>query len=160
VIREIEKILQPGAVEFVSGRMPYTPRAKKVIEYAIEEAREQNHDYVGTEHLLLGLLREGEAVAAQVLMMLGLSVEATRAEVARIRPPGWRRPDITGEPVVVPLPPSSLLTEQQAETMRELIRQLTERKEELVKALNFEDASRCRDATRALERIFSKLLGG
>ena len=52
------------------GKLPQTPRAKKVIEYAIEEARNLNHNYVGTEHLLLGLLREHDGVAAQVLMNL------------------------------------------------------------------------------------------
>src|SRR5688500_6073928 len=63
------------------GRLPPTPRAKKVIEYSIEEARNLNHNYVGTEHLLLGLLREQEGVAAQVLMNLGLKLEDVREEV-------------------------------------------------------------------------------
>jgi ATP-dependent Clp protease ATP-binding subunit ClpC len=70
---EVEKIIQSGPDEPVLPDMlPLTPRAKKVIEYAIEEARNLNHNYVGTEHLLLGLLREREGVAAQVLMNLGL----------------------------------------------------------------------------------------
>src|SRR5437879_10317504 len=63
------------------GKLPQTPRAKKVIEYSIEEARNLNHNYVGTEHLLLGLLREQEGVAAQVLMNLGLKLEDVREEV-------------------------------------------------------------------------------
>jgi ATP-dependent Clp protease ATP-binding subunit ClpC len=57
------------------------PRAKEVLEYAIEEARNLNHNYVGTEHLLLGLLREHDGVAAQVLMNLGLKLEDVREEV-------------------------------------------------------------------------------
>src|SRR5262249_44791972 len=79
--REIELIVQHGTdLNFVSGppALPNTPRAKKVIEYAIEEARNLNHNYVGTEHLLLGLLREEEGVAAQVLMNLGLKLEDVR----------------------------------------------------------------------------------
>src|SRR5213078_267967 len=61
-----------------------TPRAKKVVEYSIEEARNLNHNYVGTEHLLLGLLREEEGVASQVLMNLGLRLEDVRAEVLNL----------------------------------------------------------------------------
>jgi ATP-dependent Clp protease ATP-binding subunit ClpC len=78
---EVEKIVQPGPEPYTPGRLPQTPRAKKVIEYAIEEARNFRHDYVGTEHLLLGLLREGEAVAAQVLMNLGLRLDKVRQTV-------------------------------------------------------------------------------
>src|SRR5436305_14119634 len=63
------------------GKLPQTPRAKKVIEYAIEEARNLNHNYVGTEHLLLGLLCQEDGVAAQVLMNLGLKLEDVREEV-------------------------------------------------------------------------------
>jgi ATP-dependent Clp protease ATP-binding subunit ClpC len=66
------------------GKLPQTPRAKKVIEYAIEEARSLNHNYVGTEHLLLGLLREHDGVAAQVLMNLGLKLEDVREEVLNL----------------------------------------------------------------------------
>ncbi|MFL6199274.1 MAG: ATP-dependent Clp protease ATP-binding subunit, partial [Thermoanaerobaculia bacterium] len=66
------------------GKLPQTPRAKKVIEYAIEEARNLNHNYVGTEHLLLGLLREQEGVAAQVLMNLNLKLEEVREEVLNL----------------------------------------------------------------------------
>src|SRR5437899_3858829 len=66
------------------GKLPQTPRAKKVIEYSIEESRNLNHNYVGTEHLLLGLLREQEGVAAQVLMNLGLRLEDVREEVLNL----------------------------------------------------------------------------
>jgi len=66
------------------GKLPQTPRAKKVIEYAIEEARNLNHNYVGTEHLLLGLLREHDGVAAQVLLNLGLKLEEVREEVLNL----------------------------------------------------------------------------
>jgi ATP-dependent Clp protease ATP-binding subunit ClpC len=83
---EVERIVQPGAGgdQVVMGRLPHTPRAKKVIEYSIEEARNLNHNYVGTEHLLLGLLREQEGVAAQVLMNLGLKLEDVREEVLNL----------------------------------------------------------------------------
>ena len=73
------------------GKLPQTPRAKKVIEYSMEEARNLNHNYVGTEHMLLGLLREQEGVAAQVLMNLGLKLEDVREEVLNLLGHGRRR---------------------------------------------------------------------
>jgi hypothetical protein len=75
---EVEKIVRPGPDMFTMGKLPQTSRAKKVIEYAMEEARNLNCNYVGTEHLLLGLLREQEGIAAQVLMNLGLKLEDVR----------------------------------------------------------------------------------
>jgi ATP-dependent Clp protease ATP-binding subunit ClpC len=92
---EVEKIVQtgPGGEQVVMGKLPHTPRAKKVIEYSIEEARNLNHNYVGTEHLLLGLLREQEGVAAQVLMNLGLKLEDVREEVLNLL--GHNMPDST-----------------------------------------------------------------
>ena len=78
---EVEKLVKSGPEMVTMGKLPQTPRAKKVIEYAIEEARNLNHNYVGTEHLLLGLLREHDGVAAQVLMNLGLKLEEVREEV-------------------------------------------------------------------------------
>jgi len=81
---EIEKLVKSGPDMVTMGKLPQTPRAKKVIEYAIEEARSLNHNYVGTEHILLGLLREAEGVAAQVLMNLGLKLEDVRQEVLNL----------------------------------------------------------------------------
>ena len=81
---EVEKIVQTGPDMVTMGKLPQTPRAKKVIEYAMEEARNLNHNYVGTEHLLLGLLREQEGVAAQVLMNLGMKLEDVRDEVLNL----------------------------------------------------------------------------
>ena len=80
------------AVEFIIGRgerpaqgeIGLTPRAKKVVELAVDEARRMNHTYIGTEHLLIGLLREGEGVAAGVLESLGVNLEKVRAETHRI----------------------------------------------------------------------------
>src|SRR5437016_5962453 len=81
---EVEKLVQSSPEVGTPGKLPQTPRAKKVIEYSIEEARNLNHNYVGTEHLLLGLLREQEGVAAQVLMNLGLKLEDVREEVLNL----------------------------------------------------------------------------
>ena len=81
---EVEKIVQSGPDMVTMDKLPQTSRAKKVIEYAMEEAKNLNHNYVGTEHLLLGLLREQEGVAAQVLMNLGLKLEDVREEVLNL----------------------------------------------------------------------------
>ena len=81
---EVEKLVQSGPDMVTMGKLPQTPRAKKVIEYSMEEARQLNHNYVGTEHILLGLLREQEGVAAQVLMNLGLKLEEVREEVLNL----------------------------------------------------------------------------
>ena len=78
---EVEKLVQSGPTTMVSGDIPFTPKAKKVIELAMEEARSLGHNYIGTEHLLLGLIREGEGVASQVLMNLGLDLNRVRSEV-------------------------------------------------------------------------------
>ncbi|MBC8355471.1 MAG: ATP-dependent Clp protease ATP-binding subunit [Planctomycetes bacterium] len=81
---EVEKLVQSGPEMVTMGKLPQTPRAKKVIEYSMEEARNLNHNYIGTEHILLGLLREQEGVAAQVLMNLGLKLEEVREEVLNL----------------------------------------------------------------------------
>lgn len=81
---EVEKLIPTGPDMVTMGKLPHTPRAKKVIEYAIEEARSLNHNYVGTEHLLLGLLRETEGIAAQVLMNVGLRLDDVRQEVLNL----------------------------------------------------------------------------
>ena len=87
---EIEMIVRhgPGGDQVVLDRLPLTPWAEKVIEYAIDEARKFNHNYVGTEHLLLGLLREEEGVASQVLLHLGLTLDDGRREVLTLLEPG------------------------------------------------------------------------
>ncbi|MCE2924937.1 MAG: ATP-dependent Clp protease ATP-binding subunit [Phycisphaeraceae bacterium] len=93
---EVEKLVKAGPEMVTMGRLPQTPRAKKVIEYAIEEARNLNHNYVGTEHLLLGLLREHDGVAAQVLMNLGLKLEQVREEVLNLLGAGTQSDDEGG----------------------------------------------------------------
>lgn len=81
---EVEKHVKSGPDMVTMGKLPQSPRAKKVIEYAIEEARALNHNYVGTEHILLGLLRESEGIAAQVLISLGLKLEDVRQEILNL----------------------------------------------------------------------------
>ena len=98
---EVEKLVKSGPDMVTMGKLPQTPRAKKVIEYAIEEARSLNHNYVGTEHLLLGLLREQDGIAAQVLTNLGLKVEDVRDEVLNLLGAGLEPLPPIEEPQVV-----------------------------------------------------------
>ena len=82
---EVEKLVQSGPEMVPMGKLPQTPRAKKVIEFSMEEARNLNHNYVGTEHILLGLLREQEGIACQVLMNLGLTkIDTLRREILEL----------------------------------------------------------------------------
>ncbi len=78
---EVEKQVGSGPEQSISSQIPYTPRVKKVLSLADKEAKQLNHSYVGTEHLLLGLLREGEGVAARVLQSLNIDIQRTRQEV-------------------------------------------------------------------------------
>jgi ATP-dependent Clp protease ATP-binding subunit ClpC len=80
----IEESVKKGKATIALGELPYTSRAKKVLEYAMAEARELNHSYVGTEHLLLGLLREEKGIAAQVLNSLGLTLDEARGETLKL----------------------------------------------------------------------------
>lgn len=80
---EVEKIVGRGSEQKTSGDLPFTPRVRKVLALAAKEAKSLNHSYIGTEHLLLGLLREGEGIAAQVLRNLDVDLERTRQEILR-----------------------------------------------------------------------------
>jgi len=80
---EVEKIIGRGS-GFVAVEIPFTPRAKRVLELSLEEARQLGHNYIGTEHLLLGLIREGEGVAARVLENLSVDLSKIRTQVIRM----------------------------------------------------------------------------
>ncbi|MBM3274531.1 MAG: ATP-dependent Clp protease ATP-binding subunit ClpC, partial [Candidatus Sericytochromatia bacterium] len=80
---EVEKIIGRGS-GFVAVEIPFTPRAKRVLELSWDEARQLGHNYIGTEHLLLGLIREGEGVAVRVLENLGVDLSRVRSNVIRL----------------------------------------------------------------------------
>jgi hypothetical protein len=114
-----------------TGSPPFTPRAKKVLELALREALQLDHNYIGTEHMLLGLVREGEGVAAQVLVQLGAGLDRVRERVievlrtyegmsgaAGLAPARARLPAVGGEqvaPAELPLAPDDLVTWEDAE---------------------------------------------
>ena len=81
---EVEKIVSVGTQVSPAGEVPFTPQAKKVLEYAISEARSMGHNYIGTEHLLLGLVREGEGIASLVLRDVGVTVAAAKAQAQEL----------------------------------------------------------------------------
>jgi ATP-dependent Clp protease ATP-binding subunit ClpC len=87
---EVEKHVPPGPDHKVAGTIPYTPRVKKVLDLAAKEAKQLAHTYVGTEHILLGLLREGNGVAAKVLRGLDIDLEQTRNEILREVDPNFQ----------------------------------------------------------------------
>jgi ATP-dependent Clp protease ATP-binding subunit ClpC len=82
--QEVENMVSPSGGTMTIGEIPFTPRAKRVLELAVEEARTLGHNYVGTEHLLLGLIREGEGVAAKVLLELGVDRKRVREETLKL----------------------------------------------------------------------------
>jgi len=86
---EVEKHVGTGPDQKFFGNIPYTPRVKKVLALAAKEAKALNHTYVGTEHILLGLLREGDGVAARVLQNLGVDVARTRQEILKELDPNF-----------------------------------------------------------------------
>jgi ATP-dependent Clp protease ATP-binding subunit ClpC len=94
---EIEKQVGSGPETKMVGNIPYTPRVKKVLTLAGKEAKSLNHSYVGTEHILLGLLREGEGVAARVLKSLEVDIERTRNEILKELDPNFTPPEAEQE---------------------------------------------------------------
>jgi len=97
VRQQVEEIIGQGQ-QAPSGHIPFTPRAKKVLELSLREAQQLGHNYIGTEHILLGLIREGSGVAAQVLVKLGADLNRARQQVVRLLH-GHQGEDVTGEDV-------------------------------------------------------------
>ncbi|HSQ55735.1 MAG TPA: Clp protease N-terminal domain-containing protein [Gemmata sp.] len=95
VREQVERIVQhgPGGAPDSSGRLPFTPRAESALRWTSEEARFLNHDFICTEHILMGLLHEREGVAFLVLRHFGLTADRARDEVIRLSPPGRAAPD-------------------------------------------------------------------
>jgi len=105
VAAKIEETVKPGKAAAAAGPdLPYTSRAKKVLEFAMMEARELNHSYVGTEHLLLGVLREEKGIGAQVLVDAGVSLQRARSEVFQVLGTEESEASATTPPATPPVP--------------------------------------------------------
>jgi ATP-dependent Clp protease ATP-binding subunit ClpA len=149
---EVEKIVQAGPDRVQAGKLPQTPHARKVIEYSIEEARKLEHKYVGTEHLLLGLLREQEGVAAQVLVNMGLRLEDVREELLELL---GQTIDEEAEVTVLELP---IEIQQTIRDLDAQIEQLNREKEQAVAESDFEKAALLRDRADKLRKRIEKIV--
>ena len=114
VREKVAETVRPGSATGFPGSPPFTPRAKKVLELSLREALQLGHNYIGTEHLLLGLVREGQGVAAQVLVILGADLARVRQQVVQVLSgyPGGHLPAVRGERVQrsdVPFGPAVLV---------------------------------------------------
>jgi ATP-dependent Clp protease ATP-binding subunit ClpC len=104
---EVEKQVGTGPDQKMIGNIPYTPRVKKVLALAAKEAKALNHTYVGTEHILLGLLREGDGVAARVLKNLDVDIEQTRQEILKELDPNFAAQEESGGSAETPEKPAA-----------------------------------------------------
>jgi ATP-dependent Clp protease ATP-binding subunit ClpA len=162
---QIEHMMQSGPEIIPMGQMPPTPKAMKVCEYAIEEARQLGHHYVGTEHLLLGLLRDQECGAAHVLMYLGLKLTHVREEVMillGIDQGSLQQPrDFVGIPTKDPAEEFHDLPELAVKAIKELdaeIKRLQIEKESMVAVSDFEKAASLRDQQDKLRKKREQLI--
>jgi ATP-dependent Clp protease ATP-binding subunit ClpA len=141
---QVEEVIGRGQ-RAPSGHIPFTPRAKKVLELSLRESQQLGHNYIGTEHVLLGLVREGEGVAAQVLVKLGADLPRVRQQVLQLLSGSAGGPEAAAgmRPVAMTVP----------EELREAGEQLAEvrrQKEAAIAAQDFDRAAALRDAEEEL----------
>ncbi len=148
VRREVEKVVQSGPDYVPMGKLPQTPRAKKVVEYALEESRKLNHSYVGTEHLLLGLIREQEGVAAQILINLGLTLDELHRQVLNVL--GQDTAGVSRSSLNFDLPDPDL---PEVRYFNAEITRLTREKEAAVDGQDFDLAAGLRDQADKLQKM-------
>src|ERR1700758_776140 len=119
---QVEEIIGQGGSS-PSGHIPFTPRAKKVLELSLREALQLGHNYIGTEHILLGLIREGEGVAAQVLVKLGGDLNKERAQVIALLQGYQGGPKESGAGAGEQAPAGSLVLDQFGRNLTQLARE-------------------------------------
>jgi ATP-dependent Clp protease ATP-binding subunit ClpC len=144
---QVEEIIGQGQ-QAPSGHIPFTPRAKKVLELSLREANQLGHNYIGTEHILLGLIREGEGVAAQVLVKLGADLSRVRQQVIQLLSgyAGGKEGKEAGARtrLVRMTVPADLLV------LTEELAQVRRQKEAAIDAEDFDQATELRDAEKEL----------
>jgi ATP-dependent Clp protease ATP-binding subunit ClpC len=123
---EVEKQVGTGPDQKMIGNIPYTPRVKKVLALAAKEAKALNHTYVGTEHILLGLLREGDGVAARVLKNLDVDIEQTRQEILKELDPNFNAQEESAVPEQPEKAPAEKKGEVKTPALKAFGRDLTE----------------------------------
>jgi ATP-dependent Clp protease ATP-binding subunit ClpA len=144
---QVARIVGQGD-EATSGQIPFTPRAKKVLELSLREAISLGHNYIGTEHILLGVVRENEGVAARILLDFDADAETIRNEIIRILSGRGRRQPRASQPSAPFDPPSPPFVPEVGEELR----RLREEKEEAIDQQRFDDAAALRDRERRLTR--------
>jgi ATP-dependent Clp protease ATP-binding subunit ClpA len=154
---EVEKIVQAGPMLNLQerGKLPLTPRAKKVIEFASEEAENLGQKYVGTENLLLGLIRNEEGVAAQILLNLGLTLSDLREEVLKMGQMSATAVRLSEPENLADLPPRVGKAVQAAD---ELLKWLQQMKEHGVACMDFDWAASVREQMDKIQEIRQFLL--
>jgi hypothetical protein len=167
---ETEKIVQTGPELdgiYPARWLPQTPPTKKVIEYAISEARNLNHNYVGSEHLLLGLVRETDGIAAQVLLNLGVSSKNARDELAKLLGQNVLPAPPSAPEVAKPLPADGAIPDdlppklvRAIQALDVVIGQLRSDKDEAVAEQDFEEAARLRDRADTLHQARRLVIDG
>ena len=147
---EVAKVVRRGK-QPPTGHIPFTPRAKKVLELSLREATQLNHDYIGTEHILLGLIREGEGVAAQVLFKVGASPARVRQQVIQLLG-GSTGGEGAAEPAGARTRLVRMTVPAELREAEEQLVQVRREKEAAIEAEDFEQAAALRDQERQLLR--------
>lgn len=157
--KEIDAIVRPGSPETVTGPLPLIPSAKNAMAYAIEEARGLDHNYVGTEHLLLGLLRENEAIAAMTLINFGLRLTDVRQQVQDLVGGGISRNEVADvKPPVSPLVETLATLNAMAGSIEHELERLENQKYAAIKDARYEEAAELRDKQAAADVLWQELL--
>jgi ATP-dependent Clp protease ATP-binding subunit ClpA len=154
VRREVEESIGQGQ-SAPTGHIPFTPRAKKVLELSLRDALQLGHNYIGTEHLLLGLLREGKGVAAQVLVKLGADLSRVRQQVIGLLS-GYAGAVATAEQVGARVRLVRMTVPDDLREAEEQLAQLRQQKQQAIDAQDFEQAAALRDAENQLLRRLTK----
>jgi ATP-dependent Clp protease ATP-binding subunit ClpA len=146
--RQVEEIIGHGQ-QAPSGHIPFTPRAKKVLELSLREALQLGHNYIGTEHILLGLLREDKGVAAQVLVKLGADLARVRQQIIGLLS-GYAGAVATAEQVGARVRLVRMTVPEDLREAEEQLAQLRQHKQQAIDADDFEKAAGLRDAEKQL----------
>jgi len=161
--REVEALVETGETKVDAGPLPLTPRAKDCLTAALEEAKQLNHNYVGTEHLLLGLLHEREGAIVQAWTKLEVSIEQVRKAVLKLLEPSSAKAE---EQKTQPSKPHALVKilasvyddSKPLTELAGLVLRLSKEKKDAVAAQNYEQAAQVRDRLNALNADLSQVL--
>jgi ATP-dependent Clp protease ATP-binding subunit ClpC len=141
---QVEEIIGQGQMA-PTGHIPFTPRAKKVLELSLRESKQLGHNYIGTEHILLGLIREGQGVAAQVLVKLGGNLPRVRLQVIQLLSGA-----AGGAEAATGMRPMAMTMPDDLREAKEQLDQVRRQKETAIQAQDFDRAAALRDAEEEL----------